>query len=75
MPLLQALRSVFAYLVCQIKPTWRLFAKVLYLFYCHLSGEEPVPKNQDNIVGVVAGILGALILIVIIIIAVLLYKR
>ncbi|KAL9973643.1 hypothetical protein ACROYT_G020124 [Oculina patagonica] len=39
------------------------------------TGEEPTPKNQDNIVGVVAGILGALILIVIIIIAVLLYKR
>jgi len=45
------------------------------LFYYYLSGEEPVAKSVDNIVGVVAGILGALILIVIIIIAVLLYKR
>jgi len=50
-------------------------AKQISLFYYYLSGEEPVAKSADNIVGVIAGILGALILIVIIIIAVLLYKR
>lgn len=41
----------------------------------YFSGEEPGVKSGDNTVGIVAGILGALVLIVIIIIAVLLYKR
>ena len=42
---------------------------------CFFSGAEPVQKTRSDNVGIIAGVLGALVLIVIVIIAVLLYKK
>ena len=49
----------------------RKYSNIVWYF----SGEQPGVKSGDNTVGIIAGILGALVLIVIIIIAILLYKR
>ena len=44
-------------------------------FLAFFSDPEPVQTTPSNNVGIIAGVLGALVLIVIVIIAVLLYKK
>ena len=52
-----------------------LFFSCKVFISCIFSGAEPVQTTPSNNVGIIAGVLGALVLIVIVIIAVLLYKK
>ena len=52
-----------------------LFFSCKVFISCFFSAVEPVQTTPSNNVGIIAGVLGALVLIVIVIIAVLLYKK
>ena len=52
-----------------------LFFSCKVFISCFFSAAEPVQTTPSNNVGIIAGVLGALVLIVIVIIAVLLYKK
>ena len=52
-----------------------LFVSCKVFISCFFSDPEPVQTTPSNNVGIIAGVLGALVLIVIVIIAVLLYKK
>lgn len=52
-----------------------LFCSCKVFIPCFFSDAEPVQTTPSNNVGIIAGVLGALVLIVIVIIAVLLYKK
>ena len=48
---------------------------VHFLVISFSEGAEAVAKGRDDIVGVIAGVIGALVLAIIVIVALILYRR